>query len=442
MERHRSAAAMPSLTEPTVSRRGLLRAVGGAAAATALGASAAGCGAGSGTDGLSFVYMGTAEQQATWKKLFARFTQKHPGIKLKAEGIPLQNWGEFFDKVSTRLAGGQVPDVVQVATEGQRLFASKGLLEPLDPYIAKDKSIIDSYYSDMDPNLIKWNKEHSSIGGRTFYLPGEFNTMCVWYSKELFAKAKVDEPTAGWTWDDFHAACVKIKKATGAYGYAVDAAYFTAIMPWLLTNGTSSFTDDWSKPTFDDPAAIEAAEFNRSLVADKLAPTPGGTFDPFTAMSQGKLAMFGGGRWPIINMRNLHMVDKVGIVPWPKKAAQGSPVGWNGYPILKASTKKKDAWTFVKFLISKEGSAYFAELGGTIVPARRSVATSDDFLNDSPTGTDQLYKALDYGTPIPSPNQGASIQKAIEDTWQQILVGNAKAPAAMRKAQAKLAGLV
>ena len=82
---------------------------------------------------------GTAEQQATWNKLFAKFGEKHPDIKLKAEGIPLSNWGDFFNKLSTRLAGGQVPDVIQVATEGQRLFASKGLLAPLDDYIAKDQ---------------------------------------------------------------------------------------------------------------------------------------------------------------------------------------------------------------------------------------------------------------------------------------------------------------
>jgi len=35
--------------------------------------------------------MGTAEQQATWNKLFAKFSEQHPEIKLKAEGIPLSN---------------------------------------------------------------------------------------------------------------------------------------------------------------------------------------------------------------------------------------------------------------------------------------------------------------------------------------------------------------
>jgi multiple sugar transport system substrate-binding protein len=435
---------------PGLTRRRFLGALGSAAGGVAAagllsacgGSSGGGAKGGSGSTTLSFVYMGTAEQQASWNKLFAKFREKNPSIDLKAEAIPSNNWADFFNKVSTRVAGGRVPDMLQVATEGQRLFASKGLVAPLDDFIAKDKAIIDEYYADLDPNLIKWNKEHSSPDGKTYYLPGEFNTMAIWYSKELFQKAGVAEPTSSWTWDDFRRACEQIKAKTGAWGYADDATYFVGIMPWLLTNGASSFNDDWSKPTIDSPAAQEAAAFVQSLVRDKLAPPPGGTFDAFTAMAQGKVAMFGGGQWPIINIRNLKIVDKVGIVPWPVKVKQGSPVGWNGYPIMNSSKNKEAGWTFVKFLISKEGSSFFAQLGGTIVPARKSVASSQQYLQNSPTGIDKLYKALSYATPIPSPDKGAVIQKDIEDTFKQIYVGNAQPGTALTSLQATLQGLV
>jgi multiple sugar transport system substrate-binding protein len=414
---------------PDLTRRGFLGAALGSAAAAGLltacgGSSGGGAKGGSGSTTLSFVYMGTAEQQASWNKLFAKFRETNPSIDLKAEAVPSNNWADFFNKVSTRIAGGRVPDMLQVATEGQRLFASKGLVAPLDDFIAKDKAIIDEYYRDLDPNLIKWNKEHSSPDGKTYYLPGEFNTMAIWYSKELFQKAGVAAPTSSWTWDDFRRACEQIKAKTGAWGCA------------------SSFNEDWSKPTIDSPAAQEAAAFVQSLVRDKLAPPPGGTFDAFSAMAQGKVAMFGGGQWPIINIRNLKIVDKVGIVSWPVKVRQGSPVGWNGYPIMNSSKNKEAAWTFVKFLISKAGSSYFAGLGGTIVPARKSVASSQQYLQNSPTGIKELYKALSYATPIPSPDKGAVIQKDIEDTFKQVYVGNAQPSTALTTLQATLQGLV
>jgi multiple sugar transport system substrate-binding protein len=204
----------------------------------------------------------------------------------------------------------------------------------------------------------------------------------------------------------------------------VAAAYFAGIMPWLLTNGASTLDPTWKQSVVDSPTAIEATKFMVSLVAQKISPPPGGTFDAFTAAAQGKLAMFGGGRWPIISLRALNAVGKMKIVAWPQKTQKGSPIGWNGYPIMKASQNKEAAWAFVKFITSKEASIFFEQNGGTIVPPRKSVALSDAFLANAPAGSEKLYAALDYATPIPSPDKGNIIQKDIEDTWAQMLAGN------------------
>jgi multiple sugar transport system substrate-binding protein len=163
----------------------------------------------------------------------------------------------------------------------------------------------------------------------------------------------------------------------------------------------------------------------RSLVEQKISPPPGGTFDRFTAAAQGKLAMFGGGRWPIINMRALNTVDKMKVAQWPQKTQKGSPVGWDGYGILKDSPNKEAAWAFVKFTTSKQAGEYFvAQGGGTTVPLRKSVANGGAYLSNAPKGIEKLYTALDYATPIPSPDKGNIIQKDIEDAWAQMLAGN------------------
>src|SRR3954471_23744188 len=60
---------------PGLTRRRFLGTLGSAAAAgllTACGGSSGG-GAKSGSTTLSFIYLGTAEQQASWNKLFAKF---------------------------------------------------------------------------------------------------------------------------------------------------------------------------------------------------------------------------------------------------------------------------------------------------------------------------------------------------------------------------------
>jgi multiple sugar transport system substrate-binding protein len=432
----------------TISRREFLRRAGtaglGIGAAGALVPLSISCGGPQGgggegpapkgtkiSGGLTLVYLGTAEQQEAWKALFELFREEYPDVHLNANGIPADNWSAFFDTVSTQIAGGKVPDVVQVATEGQRLFASRGLALPIDEYIERDRDYIQEYYDDIHPGLVEWNKKYSSLDGNTYYLPGEFNTMCVWYNTQLVQEAGVDEPTDNWTWDDFLFAAQEITTPGEVFGMHVPPEYFTGIMPWLLTNGASTLNDKWTESTVDTTQSVEAFDFMRSLVEEQISPSPGGTFDPYSATAQGKLAMFGGGRWPVINMRDLDFVEEMKIVAWPQEEEKGSPVGWNGYPIMKESQNPEAAWAFVKFIASKRASEYFAKQGGTIVPPRRSVAMSEAFLSNAPEGSEKLYEALDYATPIPSPNEGSVIEQEIIDTTTQILTGNVDAKVAL-----------
>jgi len=372
---------------------------------------------------LSLAYLGTADQVEVWNNLFALFQETYPDIELEAQANPVNDWAAFFDAVSTQIAGGKVPDVVQVATEGQRLFASRGLCEPINDLVERDAGELAEYYEDIHPNLIKWDEQYNTTeDGSKYYLPGDFNTMCVWYNTEVLAAAGVDEPTDDWTWADLEAAGEKIV-AKGAFGINVTPEYFISVMPYLLTNGASTLNAEWTQATVNTPEAIEAATFMRSLVEKGISPIPGGTFDQFTAAAQGKLAMFGGGRWPIVSLRTLDAVAKFKLVAWPQNKTKGSPVGWGAYPIMKGTQNKEAAWTFVKFLASKEASVYFAEQGGTIVPGRKSVANSDAYLTNAPEGSLKLYEALEYATPVPAPDKGNVVQSAIQDAFLQILTG-------------------
>lgn len=393
---------------------------------------------------LTFVYMGDADQQKAFNALFAEFNKQYPDIKLKAQGIPSGNWATFSNTVATRLAGGQKIDIIQVATEGQRLFASKGVLTDLGPFISQDQKYVDDYWNDIDPKLKEFNDKYAAgPDGETVFIPGGFNTMGLYLNKPLFEQAGVALPADGnWTWDEFVAAGKQIKEKTGAYMIPADFGYFTGVMPWLTTNGASTFNADWSQPTYDTPEAIASAEFAKSLVDMGLAPKPGGQFDANTAFKQGKLATIPGGRWPTLGIRDMKMVDQTEIVSWPTKVGHGSPVGWDGWNISKKSENKQAAWTFIKFLMSKEAGEYFASIGGTIVPARNSVAASTAFTDNAPEGSIRLSEAMAYATAIPSIDRGAEAQKAIEDAWSQIIAGQADAKTALTKAQQTLEGLV
>jgi ABC-type glycerol-3-phosphate transport system substrate-binding protein len=421
-------------------RRSFLRGLGGAALLPTIGGSLAGCSdSGAASGELTFVYYGDAELQKDYDKLFAKFRTDHPDITLKAQGIASESWADFANAVSTRLAGGQPLDVVQIATEGQRIFASKGLLEPLDPYIQRNQAEVDAYYQDTPPQLKQWLSQYASPDGKTYYMPGGYNTMALYLDSKIFSKAGVEVPDE-WTWDDFRAIGKTIKTKTGAFLTSVGSGYFTDVMPWLLTNGASTFDEKWSTATFDSPEAVEALTFARSLVVDGLAPKPGGTFDAPTAMSQGKLASFGGGRWPTNDLRRLKALDGVQLIKWPKQTADGSPVGWDAWPILKGAKNKDAAWTLIRFLISEQFGDTITTGGGAAVPARTSDATGDAFTDDAPANTELLHDLLEVATPIPSPDRGAECQKAIEEAWLQGVSGTKPPQQALTEANNKLQG--
>lgn len=436
------------LDEPArPSRRRVLRAAGGAAAWLPLASALSSCltlGVEGSPDGpLEVLYLGDATQQESFNQLFDAFQQAHPDIGINARGIAAGDWGTFANTVSTQIAGGKVPDVIQVATEGQRLFAAKGLMEPLDAYMERDRDLVDAYFADVDPRLREWTVTYGSPDGHTYYIPGGYNTTVLYCNTEVFDAAGVELPEREWTWQEFRAAGERIKERTGAFLIPLGFSFpFVDIMPWLLTNGASTLDEDWARGTFASDAAVEAATFVKGLIDDGLAPKPGGTFDAMGQLRNGNLATLGGGRWPTLDVRRLDLLDRVRIVSWPANARPGSPVGWDGWPILKASRKKEKAWTFLTWLMSREASVFYAENGGSTIPARNSVATAEPFLDQAPPGTELLPEAVTYGTPIPSPERGSEVQDVVTQGWQAAITGTKPVRDALEEANDRLGGLL
>ncbi len=366
--------------------------------------------------------------------VFDSFNALYPDVELEVVGVEGASWAGFADAVTTRIAGGEQFDVVQIATEGQRLFASRGMIEPIDELLERDAEEVESLLADFHPNLIEWCNTLSSPDGQTYFLPGEFNTMAIWYNTEMFANAGLAEPEAGWNWDQFLETARALTKPGETYGMHVPQAYFVSVMPWLLNNGASPLNADWTEATVNTPQAIEAATFMRQLVADKISPEPGGEFDAFAAVANDQLAMVGGGQWPRPNFEQLEVLDKIKIVPFPVKAQPGSPIGWNSYPILKSTQNREAAWALSKFYASPAAAEFLQYQ----TAAQRSIAKSDAYLNAGPEGIGYLYDALDFATPVPGPDQGSIIQQDIEDTFAQILIGNLEAEPALNDLNAKI----
>lgn len=365
---------------------------------------------------------------------FEKFHELYPDIEIEAVAIEGDTWAEFGDAVATRIAGGETFDVLVIATEGQRVFASRGLLEPIDDLLERDAVEMKDFFDDVHPRLLEFTRTLSSPDGKTYVLPGEFNTMGVWYNKNVFDAAGVAYPDPSWTWDDFNTAAHALTKPDEVFGMHVTGALFASVMPWLLTNGASPLSADWSTSTINTPEAAAAAAQMRQLVADGVSPEPGGEFDAFTTFAQGGLAMVGAGRWIWPSMVDLGVTDHIDVVPWPVNSGPGSPVGWKSYPIMSSTENREAAWALSKYFTSRDAAEFLVYE----VSARKSVALDPAFLETMPSGFGLFYNALDYATPVPGTDNGALIQHDIEDTFDQILIGNLEPEAALADLDSKI----
>lgn len=376
-----------------------------------------------------------ADMTDTYQTLWRLFEEDYPNAKVEmkqlAGGGMVGGWGQYIDGVATMIAGGQIPDSVWMATEAFRPFYSRGFFQSLDEFIERDKEELKDYFDDVDPAVLEWSKDLTKGDEHTYYLPGPFNTVCMWCNVEVFENAGIPEPEDDWTWDDLLEACKAITVPEERYAIHSHGQYFFGAAPWLLTNDAFYMNADWTKATMNSAEAIEAANFAKMLVQEGHSPRPGGQFDAFTALAQGKLAMFGAGWWPVMNMDLLGIMDKIKMVPFPKNKRNGSPVGWTICPMFKDSENKEATWALLKFLTSEKANFEVFNQTGPAVPARRSAATSEKMLSVGPRGTEKLYEALSYATPIPGPDQSGIIIPQIEDIWNQILLGNVETEEAL-----------
>ena len=109
---------------------------------------------------------------------------------------------------------------------------------------------------------------------------------------------------------------------------------------------------------------------------------------------------------------------------------------------MKSSEHPDEAWEFLKWLTSVEASEYYAEIGGTNIPARNSIATSDSFLANAPAGSELLPAAITFATPIPSPDNLPDVETAVNDGWQAAIVGTKPVQEALDEANETIQSLL
>jgi multiple sugar transport system substrate-binding protein len=427
---------------PTLSRRAMLR----LSAMTAAGALIAACaptaqapaagGAAEPAEDAAvtltiFDFGGEADKQV-YADAHARFMESNPNITIVDNFTPVTTWSEYSNKIVTQVAGGQAPDIINIAIEGARLLVSKNLLSPLDDILAADpeaKELTD----DVHPALIA----PFNIDGKTWYIPHSWNNMVIHYNTKMFADAGLEAPKPDWTWDEFLETAKTLTTGEGdnkVFGFGIPYFNF-GLTPWLLTNSTYQLSEDWSQSNLNDPKVTESVQFVHDLVhVHGVSPAVEGT-DTSNLFVSGRLAMSGWGHWPIQNFIANDFRD-FDVQYWPRKTAGTSVFGVGGWGISSETPHQELVWGLIKELTSEQTIQATANIG-VAIPARRSVAESAEFL-EFPPNAKIFYESLNDTKPVASPDNFNELETIFMRHMGEIMSGATTPDAGMTAAHDEL----
>ena len=374
---------------------------------------------------ISFVLNGSPADQVTWNSVSKLFHAKHPNINVTVQVISVPTWSVFFSKVLTQIAGGRSPDIIGIATEGAQLIGAKDLALPLDDLIKRDEAELGDFFSDVNPKLI----EPFKYKGKTLGLPYSWNNMVIFYNTKVFKKLNIAPPAPNWTGDDFVRISQKIR-ASGAYGFNVWPAGTFGIVCWMYAAGGGLLNSTLTKSTAMNPANVVAMQFLQDLIwKSKVAPRPGAPDAPL--FEAGRIGMMSAGRWPVSSFNAAKFTDyDVQYLP-SLGSGKKNIFGVGANPIYKHSPHVEEAWTFLKYLCTKELQQYITGLGSSI-PARRSVAYDAKAMTP-PHNFKIYYDSLNSTEAVPAPSQFNEMESALDAVYSKLLA-NETSPHDMLKA--------
>lgn len=246
---------------------------------------------------------------------------------------------DYYTQVKTQIAGGTGADMYWMDQNNMAL-ASEGIFLPLNECLADAEPETAGDLNDYYPGILAVNQED----GETYGLPWIAQPVVLYYNRGLFEAAGVDEPQAGWNWDDFVAKAKELTLDTDADG-TVDQWGFTNnswpppfIFVWQA--GGEPINADFTESAIDSPEFLEGFDFYLSTAYNpEMSPSreviaEQGFGEMFKA---GKIAMFMGGA-----ADDLDRVDglDVGVISVPANPTTGdnTTFAWNASTVVNANT--------------------------------------------------------------------------------------------------------
>lgn len=366
---------------------------------------------------ISFAYWDENQKPAIDKHI-EEFNKEYPKIKVETTITP---WSQYWTKLRTQAEGNNLPDVFWMNGPNIQLYASNDQLAPIDDIIDSGNVDLKNYPQSL-VDLYTVNDHHYGI-------PKDYDTIAVFYNKELFDKAGVEYPTDDWTWEEFQEKAKAISDALkdeGVYGVATEldggqGGWYNTVLQadgYIIQDGKSGYAE---------PGSIEGLQFWADLIADGSSPNLQQLADTKSNImfESGKAAMTWSGTWIVSEFASkLPDTSVVDIAPLPQGKKKASVIHGLTTVISANSANLDAAKAFITYLASKEAHVTEAEMG-TANPA--FVGTQEAFEKSQPQWNMHVFAdaAENYSYPYPVSKNTSAWNDFETDLLPQAFSGSA-----------------
>jgi multiple sugar transport system substrate-binding protein len=340
---------------------------------------------------VGFLVFGEPEEVAAYTSVVEAFEAQTDTVEV--ELIVASSRSDLLTRISTAIAAGSPPELFLVNYRFYGQFASKGALAPLtERFEAAPDFHPDDFYP-VALDAFRWGDEQMC-------LPQNVSSLAVYYNKDLFAEAGIDEPADSWTWFEMVDAAaaltvdIDVDGTIDQHGLGVDPGIIR-VVPFIWSAGGEVFDDELqpTRYTLDNAPAIRAIQQFIDLRAGLgLIPSDQEmeSEELESRFLNGRLGMYMSSRRAVPHLRSIEDFEW-DVAPIPTNGQPANVLHSDAFCLTADSKNHDAAWEFVHFALGVEGASILATTGRT-VPSRIEVAESPAFLDpSSPPSRAQVF---------------------------------------------------
>lgn len=193
---------------------------------------------------LRVAWWGSQTRHDKTMEAIAKFEEKNPGIKVEAE---FTDWGGYWSKLATQVAGGLTPDVIQMDYSYLAQYGENGVLADLTPYIESGAINTENVAEDV--------LGIGKVGDKVYALSTGANATTLIYREDVVKEAGIEMPIEP-TIEQFFEICATVYEKTGRTNTIPLSLSYENLRQYLRAYDLQFFNEAGDALGFDDPKYI------------------------------------------------------------------------------------------------------------------------------------------------------------------------------------------